>query len=123
MADEVRIEFCYEAGPTGYGLYRLLRAMGLRCTVVAPSLIPVRQGDRVKTDRRDALRLGLDWNVRKFKNGYWFRDSATGQGYMTEAVNGITKFASDFLNANRIEIQCDTRNVASRKFQNAVGIS
>jgi transposase len=53
----VRLEFCYEAGPTGYGLYRLLRAMDLPCTVVAPSLIPVRQGDRVKTDRRDALRL------------------------------------------------------------------
>lgn len=53
----VRLEFCYEAGPTGYGLYRLLRAMDLACTVVAPSLIPIRQGDRVKTDKRDALRL------------------------------------------------------------------
>ncbi|SFV10143.1 IS110 family transposase, partial [Alicyclobacillus macrosporangiidus] len=55
--ENVRLEFCYEAGPTGYGLYRLLRAMDLSCFVVAPSLIPVRQGDRVKTDRRDALRL------------------------------------------------------------------
>lgn len=55
--DGVELEFCYEAGPTGYGLYRLLRAMDMPCTVVAPSLIPVRQGDRVKTDRRDALRL------------------------------------------------------------------
>ena len=55
--DGVKLEFCYEAGPTGYGLYRLLRAMDMPCTVVAPSLIPVRQGDRVKTDRRDALRL------------------------------------------------------------------
>lgn len=55
--DGVHLDFCYEAGPTGYGLYRLLRAMDLPCTVVAPSLIPVRQGDRVKTDRRDALRL------------------------------------------------------------------
>jgi transposase len=53
----VRLEFCYEAGPTGYGLYRLLHAMDLPCTVVAPSLIPIRQGDRVKTDKRDALRL------------------------------------------------------------------
>ncbi|GMA62167.1 IS110 family transposase [Alicyclobacillus fastidiosus] len=56
-ADGVELEFCYEAGPTGYGLYRLLRAMDMPCTVVAPSLIPVRQGDRVKTDKRDALRL------------------------------------------------------------------
>lgn len=56
-ADGVQLEFCYEAGPTGYGLYRLLLAMDMPCTVIAPSLIPVRQGDRVKTDRRDALRL------------------------------------------------------------------
>ncbi|MFB5188749.1 IS110 family transposase [Alicyclobacillus fastidiosus] len=55
--EDVELEFCYEAGPTGYWLYRLLRAMDMPCTVVAPSLIPVRQGDRVKTDRRDALKL------------------------------------------------------------------
>lgn len=56
-APDVTLDFCYEAGPTGYGLYRLLTAMDRPCTVVAPSLIPVRHGDRVKTDRRDALRL------------------------------------------------------------------
>ena len=48
---------CYEAGPTGYGLYRQVRAFGLECYVVAPSLIPVRAGERVKTDRLDAIRL------------------------------------------------------------------
>ena len=48
---------CYEAGPTGYGLYRLLLSLGIECTVIAPSLTPQRPGDRVKTDRRDALRL------------------------------------------------------------------
>ncbi len=47
----------YEAGPTGYGLQRLLQGMGIACMVAAPSLIPVRPGDRVKTDRRDAMRL------------------------------------------------------------------
>ena len=52
-----RLHFCYEAGPTGYGLYRQLTSMGHRCTVVAPSLIPKRPGDRVKTNRRDALQL------------------------------------------------------------------
>lgn len=57
LGKDVHLEVCYEAGPTGYGLYRLLRAMDISCMVVAPSLIPVRQGDRVKTDRRDALRL------------------------------------------------------------------
>jgi transposase len=50
---------CYEAGPTGYELARLLRGMGARCEVIAPSLIPSRPGDRVKTDRRDAARLAV----------------------------------------------------------------
>lgn len=51
------IEFCYEAGPCGYGLYHQIIARGHKCQVVAPSLIPKRAGDRVKTDRRDCLRL------------------------------------------------------------------
>src|SRR5579875_1453645 len=49
----------YEAGPTGYELARLLSRLGVRCEVVAPSLIPVAPADRVKTDRRDAKRLAL----------------------------------------------------------------
>jgi len=48
---------CYEAGPIGYGLYRFLSGLGVPCVVVAPTLIPTRPGDQVKTDRRDALRL------------------------------------------------------------------
>ena len=48
---------CYEAGPCGYGLYRQLTAMGHDCSVVAPSLIPKKAGDRVKTDRRDSESL------------------------------------------------------------------
>lgn len=48
---------CYEAGPTGFELYRRLSELGVACDVVAPSLIPVRKGDRVKTDRRDAKKL------------------------------------------------------------------
>ncbi|MCA1680900.1 MAG: IS110 family transposase [Actinobacteria bacterium] len=48
---------CYEAGPGGYALWRLLTRMGVACDVVAPSLVPVRAGDRVKTDRRDAKKL------------------------------------------------------------------
>ena len=50
---------CYEAGPTGYELARHLRALGVRCEVIAPSLIPVAPGDRIKTDRRDARKLAL----------------------------------------------------------------
>ena len=45
------------AQPTGYGLYRQVRAFGFECDVVAPSLVPVRAGERVKTDRLDAIRL------------------------------------------------------------------
>ncbi len=52
-----RLNFCYEAGPCGYGLHRLLTGLGHDCVVVAPSLIPMKAGDRVKTDRRDALML------------------------------------------------------------------
>jgi transposase len=48
---------CYEAGPCGYVLQRRLRALGVECMVVAPSLIPVKPGERVKTDRRDAKKL------------------------------------------------------------------
>jgi transposase len=52
-----RVHFCYEAGPTGYGLHRLIQSLGHECMVVAPSLIPRKPGDRVKTNRRDALAL------------------------------------------------------------------
>jgi len=52
-----RLVFAYEAGPCGYVLYRYLTKKGLQCLVVAPSLIPKRPGDRVKTDRRDAVEL------------------------------------------------------------------
>ena len=51
------MSFCYEAGPCGYGLYRQLIGLGHECVVVAPSLIPMKAGDRVKTDRRDAVML------------------------------------------------------------------
>jgi transposase len=51
------LRFCYEAGPCGYGVQRQLTAAGHECAVVAPSLIPRRPGDRIKTDRRDAINL------------------------------------------------------------------
>jgi transposase len=55
--DGRELSFCYEAGPCGYGLQRQLEGLGHVCVVVAPSLIPSKPGDRVKTDRRDALSL------------------------------------------------------------------
>ena len=48
---------CYEAGPTGFVLQRALAAAGVECAVIAPSLVPQKAGDRVKTDRRDAVKL------------------------------------------------------------------
>ena len=58
------VRACYEAGPTGYELARLLGSLGVRCAVIAPSLIPTAPGDRVKTDKRDARRL-----VRLYRAG------------------------------------------------------
>src|SRR2546423_4813022 len=55
---------CYEAGPCGYVLYWQLTKMGVHCDVVAPTLIPVKPGDRVKTDRRDATKL-----ARSYRSG------------------------------------------------------
>ena len=52
-----QLRVCYEAGPTGYGLYWQLVKMGIACEVIAPTLIPTRPGERVKTDRRDAAKL------------------------------------------------------------------
>lgn len=57
--DGAKLEFCYEAGCFGYGLYRQLISTGHGCMVVAPSRIPKAPGDRVKTDRRDAQRLAV----------------------------------------------------------------
>ena len=59
-----RLAFVYEAGPCGYVLQRYLTGKGLACTVVAPSLIPKRPGDRVKPDRRDTVEL-----ARLFRSG------------------------------------------------------
>jgi transposase len=51
------LRFCYEAGPCGYGIQRQLTEAGHECAVVAPSLIPRKPGERIKTDRRDAINL------------------------------------------------------------------
>src|SRR5580700_6808903 len=70
-----QLRFCYEAGPTGYVLYWQLTALGVKCEVVAPTLVPVKAGDRVKTDRRDALKL-----ARSYRSGdltaVWVPDAA-----------------------------------------------
>lgn len=57
LGESTHLRVCYEAGPTGYGLYRLLKSMDIACEVIAPSLIPQKPGSRVKTDKRDSLNL------------------------------------------------------------------
>jgi transposase len=59
VAGRGRLRLAYEAGPCGFWLHRYLRSKGLDCVVVAPSLVPKRPGDRIKTDRRDARNLAL----------------------------------------------------------------
>ncbi|ASA25826.1 GNAT family N-acetyltransferase [Paenibacillus donghaensis] len=65
----------------------------------------------------------IDWPTRKFEIGYWVRSSCAGQGYITEAVEAITKYAIRELQANRIEIRCDSRNHPSARVALASGFS
>jgi transposase len=69
------LRFCYEAGPTGYVLYWQLARMGAKCQVVAPTLVPVKCGDRVKTDRRDALKLARNYRAGEL-TAVWVPDAA-----------------------------------------------
>jgi transposase len=69
------LRFCYEAGPTGYALYWELTRIGARCEVVAPTLVPVKVGDRVKTDRRDALKLARNYRAGEL-TAVWVPDAA-----------------------------------------------
>jgi len=56
----------------------------------------------------------MDWSVRSFEIGYWVRKRFAGQGYITEAVRGITSFAFESLGARRLEVRCDPRNKRSQ---------
>jgi len=69
-----RLHVCFEAGPTGYGLYREVQALGHACTVVAPALIPRRAGERVKTNRRDAVTLARLHRAGEL-TGVWVPDA------------------------------------------------
>ena len=80
--------FCYEAGPCGYTIYREIVKLGHDCSVVAPSLIPRKAGDRVKTDRRDCMSL-----ARQFRSGdltgVWVPDEEQ------EAMRDLTRARED----------------------------
>lgn len=70
-----QLRVCYEAGPTGYVLYWQLSELGVKCEVVAPTLVPVKAGDRVKTDRRDAAKLARSYRAGDL-TAVWVPDAA-----------------------------------------------
>lgn len=82
------LNVCYEAGPCGYGLYRELRELGHECQVVAPSLIPRKAGERLKTDRRDALMLARLHRAGELTS-VWVPDQEQ------EAVRDLTRARED----------------------------
>jgi len=99
-----RLTFCYEAGPTGYGLYRQIRTLGHDCIVAAPSLIPQKPGDRVKTNRRDALSLAKLLRAGEL-TAVWvpderheaMRDLSRARGAAVEDLRGKRQQVSSFL--------------------------
>jgi len=88
------LSFCYEAGPCGYGIHRQLSDLGWDCQVVAPSLIPKKAGDRVKTDRRDALCLARLHRAKEL-TAVWVPDGAQ------EALRDLTRAREDMKHLQR----------------------
>ena len=89
-----KLSFCYEAGPCGYGLHRQLLDLGQGCQVVAPSLIPRKPGDRVKTDRRDSLNLARLHRAGEL-TAVWVPDGAQ------EALRDLTRAREDMKHLQR----------------------
>jgi len=75
LAPTATLKCCYEAGPTGYVLYWQLTQLGVACEVIAPSLVPSKAGDRVKTDRRDAEKLARCYRAGEL-TAVWVPDAA-----------------------------------------------
>src|ERR1035437_2353552 len=91
---DARLSFCYEAGACGYGVYRQLRELKHDCMVVAPSLIPKKAGDRVKTDRRDSLMLARLHRAGEL-TAVWVPDGAQ------EALRDLTRAREDMKHLQR----------------------
>lgn len=85
---DARVSYCYEAGPCGYVIYRQLQALKQDCQVVAPSLIPKKAGDRVKTDRRDSLSLARLHRAGELTS-VWIPDG------LQEALRDLTRARDD----------------------------
>ena len=92
LGDPARVHIVYEAWPTSYGLQRKLRELGYACEIIAPSPIPRGAGDRVKTDRRDCLRLAELSRAGELK-AIWIPDPAD------EAIRELSKAHEDAVTA------------------------
>lgn len=90
--------FCYEAGPCGYGIYRQISRLGHHCSVVAPSLIPTKPGDRVKTDRRDSEKLSQLDRAGELTS-VWVPDQEQ------EAMRDLTRLREDMKGIERVSKQ------------------
>jgi len=88
------VSYCYEAGPCGYGIYRQITELGHDCMVVAPSLIPRRPGDRVKTDRRDSEALARLHRAGEL-TAVWVPDEEQ------EAMRDLTRARADMKHLQR----------------------
>ena len=88
------LSFCYEAGPCGYGIHRQLTDLGWDCQVAAPSLIPKKAGDRIKTDRRDSLMLARLHRAGEL-TAVWVPDGAQ------EALRDLTRAREDMKHLQR----------------------
>jgi len=93
------VSVVYEAGPTGYGLYRELSRRGYRCEIIAPSLIPRRAGEHIKTDRRDCARLAELSRAGELKAS-WVPDEAH------EAMRNLWRAREDAVNI-RLKVRHD----------------
>jgi transposase len=90
----VELRFVYEAGPCGYEIYRHLQAQGFHCDVVAPSMVPKRSGDRIKTDRRDARNLARLYRAGELTAIYVPRED-------DEAMRDLVRGRQDAIHAQR----------------------
>jgi len=95
---EVSLHFVYEAGPCGYGIYRYLTKAGHECMVVAPSMIPKRSGNRIKTDRRDSIMLASLHRAGELEAVYVPREE-------DEAMRDLVRARQDAVKAGRVSKQ------------------
>ncbi len=95
LGHRAAVHCCYEAGPTGYGLARALHAAGWSCDVIAPSLIPKKSGQRIKTDRRDAMKLAQNLRAGELVPVFIPDEQ-------TEAIRDLVRAREDAKKAERV---------------------